>query len=116
MNRIALLISTAAAALLAAASVHAQTAVTTPTAGTAEAGSSEEIIVTAQKRAHNLIDVPQSVSVVTGATLERQQAISFQDYVKLIPGLTLSQSNPGEARLVLRGVNTVESSRCDGKC
>ena len=106
MNRIALLISTAATALLAAASVHAQTAVTTPTAGTAEAGSSEEIIVTAQKRAQNLIDVPQSVSVVTGATLERQQAISFQDYVKLIPGLTLSQSNPGEARLVLRGVNT----------
>jgi outer membrane receptor protein involved in Fe transport len=64
------------------------------------------IVVTAQKREQELIDVPQSVSVVSGATLERQQAITFQDYAKLIPGLQLEQSNPGEARIVLRGINT----------
>ena len=70
------------------------------------ASPSDTIIVTAQKRAQSLIDVPQSVSVVPGGTLERQQATNFQDYLKLIPGLQLTQSNPGEARLTIRGINT----------
>ncbi len=67
---------------------------------------SDDIIVTAQKREQTLVDVPQSVSVVSGATLERNQAFNFQDYVKLVPGLSLQQANLGEARIVLRGINT----------
>ena len=31
---------------------------------------------------------------------------NFQDYLKLVPGLHLDQSRPGEGRLILRGVNT----------
>jgi iron complex outermembrane recepter protein len=65
-----------------------------------------EIIVTAQKRPQVLIDVPQSVTVVTGGTLEQQHATNFQDYLKLIPGLQLSQDTPGEGRLIIRGLNT----------
>jgi iron complex outermembrane receptor protein len=72
----------------------------------AEGQPIEEVIVTAQKRAQALIDVPQSVSVVDGAVLERHQASSFQDYLKLVPGLQLSQTTPGQGRLVMRGVNT----------
>src|SRR3546814_19623718 len=64
------------------------------------------IVVTAQKRGQALIDVPQSVSVVSGATLEQQQAVTFQDFAKLVPGLQLEQSNAGEGRLVLRGIHT----------
>ncbi len=66
----------------------------------------EEVIVTAQKRAEALIDVPQSVSVVDGDVLERQQASNFQDYLKLVPGLQLVQTTPGVGRLVVRGINT----------
>ncbi len=61
----------------------------------AEGQTIEEVIVTAQKRAEALIDVPQSVSVVDGGMLERNQATSFQDYLKLVPGLQLSQTTPG---------------------
>lgn len=64
------------------------------------------IIVTAQKRPQVLIDVPQSITVVSGTTLETQHANSFQDYLKLVPGLQLDQERPGEGRLILRGVNT----------
>ncbi|MGE5564323.1 MAG: TonB-dependent receptor plug domain-containing protein [Bacillota bacterium] len=64
------------------------------------------IIITAQKRAQLLLDVPQSVTVVSGGTLEQQHANSFQDYLKLVPGLQLDQSRAGEGRLILRGVNT----------
>ena len=65
-----------------------------------------EIVVTAQKREESLIDVPQSVTAVSGAELEHQQAVNFKDYLKLVPGLQLSQTTPGFGRLVLRGVNT----------
>ncbi len=71
----------------------------------ATAGTGEDIVVTAQKRAQTLIDVPQSISVVAGATLEAQQATSFQDYLKLVPGLQLDQATPGAGRLILRGVD-----------
>ncbi|MDB5675238.1 MAG: TonB-dependent receptor [Sphingomonas bacterium] len=66
----------------------------------------EEVVVTAQHREQTLAEVPQSISVVSSATLERQAAINFQDYAALVPSLTLTQENPGETRLVLRGINT----------
>ncbi|HEY0686594.1 MAG TPA: TonB-dependent receptor [Steroidobacter sp.] len=72
----------------------------------AESDTIAEIIVTAQKRSEALIDVPLSISVVGGDLLERQQATNFQDYLKLVPGVQLNQSTPGNGRLVMRGVNT----------
>ncbi len=66
----------------------------------------EEIVITAQKRAEVLINIPQSVSVVGGDTLERQQATNIQDFANLVPGLSLSETNPGNTRIVLRGINT----------
>ena len=112
MTRRLLLITTAGAAL-AAAPAFAQTATSagttadsSTTSPDARVGQPEDIIVTAQKREQTLIDVPQSVSVVSGASLERQQATNFKDYLKLVPGLQLNQSTPGFGRLVLRGVNT----------
>lgn len=71
-----------------------------------EARDDATIVVTAQKREQLLTEVPQSISVVGGATLERQQADSFVDYAELVPGLSLTQDNPGETRIILRGVNT----------
>lgn len=69
-------------------------------------GARDEIVVTAQKREELLIDVAQSISVVSGDALERQQATNFQDYLKLVPGLQLDQATPGAGRLILRGLNT----------
>ncbi|WP_454715914.1 TonB-dependent receptor [Caulobacter segnis] len=66
----------------------------------------EEIVVTAQKREQTLIDIPQAISVVSGDALEMHAATNFSDYLKLVPGLQLVQSTPGQGRLVMRGVNT----------
>jgi outer membrane receptor protein involved in Fe transport len=68
--------------------------------------NNEAIVVTAQKRAQVLIDVPQSVTVVGGDTLDRQQATSFKDFLALVPGLSVEGSTPGVTRITLRGVNT----------
>ena len=67
--------------------------------------STQDIIVTAQKREQTLLQVPQSISVVSGAALETQQATTFQDYLKLVPGLQLTQSQQGNSRIILRGIN-----------
>src|SRR6476469_1358308 len=73
----------------------------------ASADNNEEaIIVTSQRRAQTLIKVPQSVTVIGGQKLEQQQAKSFLDYAKLVPGFNVTQDNPGQSRLVLRGINT----------
>lgn len=66
----------------------------------------ENIVITATKRPQVLLDVPQAVSVVSGATLEAQHATNFQDYLKLVPGLQLNQDTAGEGRLIIRGLNT----------
>lgn len=109
--RNALLLSSALAGMLATTPAFAQEAAaaaqaTEAAASTAQENQGEEIVVTAQKRVQVLIDVPQSVTVVSGETLENMQATNFQDYLKLVPGLQLDQSNPGEGRLIIRGLNT----------
>jgi iron complex outermembrane recepter protein len=68
--------------------------------------NSQEIVVTAQKRAQVLLDVPSSVTVVGGDTLELQQAKSFQDYLALVPGFSINGSTAGVTRITLRGANT----------
>ncbi|WP_199554748.1 TonB-dependent receptor [Sandaracinobacteroides hominis] len=88
-----------AAIVLAAAPALAADAVDTET-------GMEEILVTAQRREQTLFEVPQSVAILSGATLEQQQATSFLDYVKMVPGMGLTQDTPGESRVILRGVNT----------
>jgi iron complex outermembrane receptor protein len=107
-----LMITTAATAMMAVTPANAAQQVqttperTTSTQAPPGPNTTQDIVVTAQKRTQLLIDVPQSISVVSGATLEKQQANSFQDYLKLVPGLQLNQSTPGAGRLILRGVNT----------
>jgi outer membrane receptor protein involved in Fe transport len=98
-----LLISTAVSAttLLGAPSAYAQQA-----QGTRNSLTLEEVIVTAQKRQEALQDVAQSVTVLTNATLERQQADNLQDYLALIPGLSMEGSTRGVSRITLRGINT----------
>ncbi|WP_374470211.1 TonB-dependent receptor [Phenylobacterium sp.] len=95
-RRAVLAASAAAAALLTANAAMAQSS----------SVAVEEVVVTAQKREQALIDVPQSISVVSGAALENLQAVTFSDYLKLVPGLQAVQTTPGNARLVIRGVNT----------
>lgn len=66
----------------------------------------EEIVVTAQKREQRLIDVPQSVSVLSGDALAKLGAVQFRDFANRVPGLAFSTAGAGNTRIVLRGVTT----------
>ncbi len=71
-----------------------------------EVSSLGEVVVTAQKRAETLVEIPMSISVIGGETLERGQADNFQDLVALVPGLSINTNTPGVSRITLRGTNT----------
>jgi iron complex outermembrane receptor protein len=98
--RATLTIPAGVAMILAAAAASAQQA------APAEKAVLGEVVVTAQKRAQALADIPMSVSVLPGEALERQQADNFQDLVKMVPGLSLTSNTNGITRITLRGVNT----------
>lgn len=94
--------------LLAGAALVALLVPAASYAGDAASGASatvQEVIVTAEKREQNLRDVPQSVTAISGDTLQLQRAVTFEDYVTRVPGMNLVSAQPGSSRLVLRGIN-----------
>jgi outer membrane receptor protein involved in Fe transport len=75
-----------------------------------------DIIVTAQKRSENLLDVPISISVVSGKDLIDRGASNLQDYASYLPGVQISNATgePGRSTVVLRGVASLTSSATVG--
>jgi outer membrane receptor protein involved in Fe transport len=66
------------------------------------------VIVTVNKRAEDIQNVPASVSVVGGDELANMKAAGLADYAAYIPGLSVtSQGTPGQTAVSLRGVATV---------
>jgi iron complex outermembrane receptor protein len=67
----------------------------------------QEIVVTAEKRIENLLDVPISISVLSGERLEAMRSDSLADFANYVPGLSIqSGGSPGQRTIVLRGLNT----------
>jgi iron complex outermembrane receptor protein len=67
----------------------------------------DDVIVTAQKRAQNIQDVPLAVTVVTGQQLENQNVREFTDLAKVSPSLTIRPSDSAQnASVSLRGIGT----------
>ena len=71
----------------------------------ASASTLQEVVVTAQKREEKLHDVPMGVTAITTEELQKQQLTSLQDLQSMVPGLSLTQVQPGQTRLTLRGQN-----------
>ncbi|MCW3834687.1 TonB-dependent receptor [Sphingomonas canadensis] len=73
----------------------------------AASADSDEIVVTATRRAESVQDVPLSITALSGETLETQGITDFRDYAAHIPNLAFgyTQSLGGTAQSVtLRGV------------
>ncbi len=74
-------------------------------ATSASASTLQEVVVTAQKREEKLHDVPMGVTAVTADQLQKQQLVSLEDLQSKVPGLSLTDVQPGQTRLTLRGQN-----------
>jgi len=73
-------------------------------------GQGDEIIVTAQKRAENLQDVPIAITAIGTKQLDDLQVDSFDDYAKLIPSLSSKSAGPGFSNVYFRGVASGENA------
>jgi iron complex outermembrane recepter protein len=71
----------------------------------AQNGVLEEIVVTATKREINLQDVGQSITAFSTADLEKMGIKSMDQYVKALPSVSLTETQPGRNALVMRGIN-----------
>ena len=70
--------------------------------------------VTATKTDTPLIDVPQSINVVTRDQLDDQAAYSLSDVLRYVPGVTIGQGEGNRDQITLRGQNTTADFFLDG--
>ena len=72
-------------------------------AGGTNAAELEEIIVTAQKRAESLQDVPVSLIAISGTKIEEAGLHSFQELSQYVPNLTITE-NAVNTIIAMRGI------------
>jgi iron complex outermembrane recepter protein len=88
--------------------IQAQTApkpATPPPAPPTDNEISEEIVVTAQKRATALQDVPFSVAAVTNENIKESGATNLVEVARNVPGLYIADLGPGQSQVAIRGIS-----------
>ena len=74
-------------------------------------GGLEEIIVTAQKRAQNIMDVPVAITAVTGAQIEASGITDMFSLQQNVPGLIVGQSQTATtSNFAIRGVGSTSNN------
>jgi outer membrane receptor protein involved in Fe transport len=85
-------------------------AVSAANAATSNATTLDEIVITAQKRAETLQDIPISVYAISGADIEAQGITSVQGLANSVAGVTIGSANPGNMYLNIRGTADLSSN------
>ncbi len=104
------------AAIRLALIAGAGSAVVAPLIGYADSGSDpgalDEVVVTATRREQNILDVPYSISAISGDTLEESHVQTLSDLSHLIAGLSFVDQGPtSRSFFVLRGINADSTSQ-----
>ena len=94
--------ATSLAALFAPAGAMAQEAADPP--------SQADIVVTAQRRAQNVVDVPLTVNVLSGSELTKRNITSLQDIADNVPGLDVFSQGGGKQLIQIRGINSLRGT------
>jgi outer membrane receptor protein involved in Fe transport len=110
MKRVDLL-AASAIVLVAALPAHAQTATApsgtgqeTTTSTAPDQGYGTDIVVTAQRQAQTLQEVPIAVSAFTAEALEKQQIDNASDLQLTLPNVTFSKGNFTGSSFTIRGI------------
>jgi outer membrane receptor protein involved in Fe transport len=75
-----------------------------------QSGGLEEIVVTASLREQTTLEVPASLTALTGKNLEHIGADSYEDYLSKVPGVSYNANGFGRGVIIIRGVATGGSS------
>ena len=73
--------------------------------------SLDEVVVTASRREQTTLDVPYSISAISGATLTENHIQSLSDLSHMVAGLSFVDEGPtSRSNFVLRGINADSTS------
>ena len=78
--------------------------------GGQESGELSEIVVTAQKRAQSLTDVPMSITALDASSMEKKGVEDVLSLSFAVPGFTVREEGPGRQRLFMRGIGNNSGS------
>ena len=82
-----------------------------PPANDAAADDGEAIVVTAQKRAENVQDVPISIAAFTGETLEKNNVVNIEGLATVTPNLSIAKgAQTSYVRLAVRGIGAASNT------
>lgn len=75
----------------------------------------EAVVVTANKRAEDILEVPSSISVINEEEIENMHATQLSDFQVSVPGLYInSNGSPGKVGVTLRGISPLSSGATVG--
>jgi iron complex outermembrane receptor protein len=74
----------------------------------------EEIIVTAQKRAESLQDIPMAITAFSGDRISEDGIKDLNDIQGRTPGLVVANFVPGQPEIAIRGIGTKEDGAAAG--
>ncbi len=80
---------------------------------TSDEAAAEEgvIVVTAQKRAENVQDVPISIAAFSGDTLEKDNVVNIEGLAKITPNLSVAKgAQTSYVRLAIRGIGAASNT------
>jgi outer membrane receptor protein involved in Fe transport len=66
----------------------------------------EGIVVTATKRARSVREVPATINALTGEQLESMGAQGVDDFIKLVPGVSMTNDGVNAERISVRGISS----------
>ncbi len=89
--------------LLTLLTIIAFTAIPTTTFAQDNALVLEEVVVTATKKEENVQDIAQTVSAVTGSTLDDYQIRDLSELAQIVSGVEFTQIDPRRSVITIRG-------------
>lgn len=67
----------------------------------------QTVVVTSERRAENLQEVPASITAISGDEIESQHIETLEDLSRVVPGLSLAAGgNPGMNTVTIRGISS----------
>lgn len=69
----------------------------------------ESITVTAQKREQEILDVPMSITAVSGSSLQDRGVTQLEEITATIPSLSIVETGPGTQRAQIRGISSPQN-------
>ncbi|OLE33730.1 MAG: hypothetical protein AUG47_03115 [Alphaproteobacteria bacterium 13_1_20CM_3_64_12] len=65
-----------------------------------------EVVVTAERRAENIQDVPITIQAMSGEQLKQLNVVSMNELLKYTPNVTYSGNGPGTGNIFMRGLSS----------